>query len=382
MRRERSKAECRRVCALVAAGVAALVLPMSSVAQGTPTVRTVLTGYGAVGYGTTVGAGDTDNNFNGFISLVPLAQIEENVLIEAEVELELEGSATNVVLEHVEAHYLGFDRWQVTAGKFHLPIGVWSHSNWTNKMPTPPLLYQDTHGDAASEALMPIPFDLGVKATWTIPITEGWRTSATAWASQGPTGTFGGGHTHETGEEDDHTHDEGAQPDAPLMQIGANYEDNNSDKMLGLRFRAASMGGLTVQASAFRGAYDDAGSLDLRGANLGVVWTPASGSRRPLELKGEVTWLEEEYAHDGAEETVDLSGYYLQASRRFGDWEPVARWSQLSRTVAGEGILIPRRRQLALGLNYWISPSVPVKVAYHMEPDGTDGLFIEWAMGF
>jgi len=358
-----------------AANLAVASSPTWLAAQEPPTVRSILTGYGAVGYSANVESDDLENGFNGFVSLVPLAQVHEDVLVEGELEFELEENATNVVLEHIEVHYLGFDRVQLKAGKFHLPIGVWSHTNWTNKMPTPPLLYEDTHGDAAADALMPIPFDLGAMATWTPSLLDGWRTSGSLWVSQGPFGTFGGGHTHDG---------EPAPPegDAPLLALGGNYFDNNSDKMVGVNLRAASKGGVTVQGSAFRADYDDAGDLGIIGGNLGLVWAPLSGSDPLFELKGEVSVIDQEYVLDGAVESVALEGYYLQLSRRLGSWEPVARWSDLPRSVAGSTILIPKRRQLAVGLNHWLTPSVPIKAAYQWELDRDDEFIIEWAVGF
>lgn len=346
-------------------------------AQEPPTVRSILTGYGAVGYHMDVESDDTPNDFTGFVSIVPLAQIHEDILVEAELEFELEENTTNVVLEHIEVHYLGFDRLQLRAGKFHLPIGVWSHTNWTNKMPTPPLLYEDTHGAATGgDALMPIPFDVGVMASWTPSIVEGWRTSGNLWVSQGPNGTFGAGHTH-NGEPA--PTEEG---DAAFLALGGNYFDNNSDKMVGLTLNAASAGGLTLKGSGFRARYDDAGDLGVLGGNLALTWSPLRGADPLFELKAEVTAIDQEFLLNGTEESVTLEGYYVQLSRRLGEWEPVIRWSDLPRSVAGETVLVEKRNQLAMGLNYWITPSVPVKVAYQYELDRNDQFFIEWAVGF
>lgn len=372
---------CRRFprgLVLLLALASAVLAPTSLAAQESPTVRTLLSGYGAIGYSSTI-EGDLAHDFTAFTSLVPLASIGSDILVEGEIELGLHGGETLVVLEHAEVHYLGFDRVKFRAGKFHLPFGMWMHTNWTNKMPTPPLLYQDTHGEAAAGALMPIPFDVGAMGTWTIPLLDGWRTSAAAWVSQGPRPGTAGGHTHDGEEEDPETE---PASDAPPLAYGSNYEDNNADKMVGLRFRAVSAGGLTVQASGYRAAWDEAGDLGISGANLSVVWAPRSGAQPMFELRGEGTFLHQEYLHHGAVESVDFGGHYLQVSRRLGDFEPVVRWSRLPRAVAGHGPLVERRRQLAFGLNYWISPSVPVKAAYHWERDRPDAFFIEWAVGF
>lgn len=348
-----------------------------------PTVRSLLTGYGAVRYGAGPW-GDLDHDFTATMSLVPLFQIDEDILVEGEVELDLHDGETLVVLEHAEVHYLGFERVQLKAGKFHLPFGLWSHTNWVNHMPTPPLLYEDAHGAPASEALLPILFDLGAMARWNIPLSDGWRTSASFWVSQGPrVGSVE--HTHDEGGD---AHDGGGEAheepesDAPPLAYGSNYEDNNSDKMTGLQLRAVSAGGVTLQASGFRAAYDDAGDLRVAGANAALRWAPPDGPLRLLDLRAEWTVLEQEYLHHEELESVTYEGYYLQASRRIRRFEPVARWSHLPGAIAGHGPVVERRRQLALGMNYWISPSVALKGAFQWDLDTADELFLEWAVGF
>lgn len=349
------------------------------VAQGGPTIRSVLTGYGAVGYAS--GPDESlEHGFTASASLVPLFGVENDVLVAGEIELGLHDGQTLVALEHAEFHYLGLERVQLSAGKFHVPFGVWMHANWINRMPTPPLLYEDTHGEPATRGLLPILFDVGAMARWTAPLAEGWRTSAAFWVSQGPR-PGAGGHTHGgSGEEGEEEH--APAPDAPRLTYGSNYEDNNSDKMTGLQFRAVSAGGLTLQASGFRAAYDDAGDLGIRGLNASAIWAPRAGPLRLFDVRGEGVLLRQEYLHHEETETVRYGGYYLQVSRRIRSFQPVVRWSHLPEAIAGHGPLVERRRELALGVNYWISPSVPVKAAYQWALDGTDGLFIEWAVGF
>lgn len=343
-----------------------------------PTVRSLLTGYGSVGYSSTT-AGDLAHDFGASVSLVPLFGIEEDVFVEGELELGLHGGETLVVLEHAEVHYLGFERVQLKAGKFHVPFGVWMHTSWVNRMPTPPLLYEDTHGEAPTRALLPILFDVGAMARWTVPLAEGWRTSLAFWVSQGPRAGEGG-HTHDAEEEEEP--ENGPASDAPPLAYGSNHEDNNTDKMTGAQLRLVSAGGLTFQASGFRAAWDEAGDLGVSGLNVSLIWAPRRGPLRLVDLRGEGVLLDQEFLHHEEVETVGYGGYYLQASRRFGPYEPVVRWSHLPRAVAGHGPLVEKRRQLAVGLNYWISPSVPLKAAYHRELDGPDGIVIEWAVGF
>ncbi len=348
--------------------------PASVAAQErAPTVRGLLTGYASVTYSAEPEE-DFHNNFTAAISPLLLYQVGDDILFEGEADLELEEGATSVHVEHAQIHYLGLDRLQLTAGMFHVPFGIWHHASWINRMPTPPLLYQDTHGGPPHDALLPILFDVGVMARANVPLFDGWTTSATVWVSQGPSDEIVG--HHEEGDPN--------APDPVVAPIGygANFEDNNSDKMLGLQLRTVAPSGLTVQASGFRASYDHDGNLGVYGANLALIWAPGSHERPLFDLRGEFVLLGQEYEDAGAVETVNHGGYYVQLSRRVDGFEPIVRWSQLPQSVAAGEVVLEARRQLAIGMNYWVTPSVPVKAAYNVEPDGTDSIFLEWSVGF
>lgn len=371
---------CVKSALTVLALTAFTALP-GSAQESPPTVRGVLTGYGAFGY-TAVTDGDLGNNFTALLAPVTLFQVGEDLLVEGEIEIELEGNVTEVHLEHAQVHYLGFENVQFTAGMGHMPFGFWKHANWVNKMPAAPVLFEDTHGFPATDNLMPIFFDLGLKAETNFQLADGWMGTASAWVSQGPAPGDPAGHTHGGEPADGHAHDHGPTSSVPALGYGGNFSDNNSDKMVGARFRAVSSGGLIFQGSGFRAKYDEAGDLGIRGLNGAVAWAPGDGPVPRFDLRVEGTILDQEFRGPGGVESVDYGGYYVQLSRRFGDFEPVVRWGQLPRTVAGGGVVVPKRRQLALGLNYVLSPSVPVKLAYHLEDDREDSFLIEWAVGF
>lgn len=379
--RERSLRPARAAAAIFAIALT-LLGPRALAAQRAGSgIRGLLTGYAAAGYSASDAGGELRNDFTGLLAPVLLFDVGEDVLLEGEIELGLHDGETLVVLEHIQLHYLGFESVQLRAGRFHLPIGVWNHTNWVNKLPTPPLLYQDTHGEPASGALMPIPFDVGAMGRWTLPV-DGWRTSAALWISQGPRPGVAGGH-HDEGGEAGQGH-EAPAADAPALAWGSNYEDNNPDKMVGLRLRTVSgpRTGLTLQASGFRSRYDAAGELALSGANVSLIWAPGGPGTPTFELRAEGTVLREEFLHHEVTESVRSGGYYVQASRRIGPIEPVVRWSHLPRADAGHAPLVERRRQLALGVIYWMGASVPVKAAFNGELDGADTFHLEWAVGF
>lgn len=340
-----------------------------------PSVRGVLSGYGAITF-TARPDRDFRNDFTATFSPLVLQQVGDDILFEAELDLELAEADTEIHLEHAQVHYLGLEYLQITAGMFHLPFGIWMHPSWVNRMPTPPLLYQDTHGAPSDDALLPILFDVGVMAKLAVPLFSGWMTSVALWVTQGPSDGIPA-HVHGDGDPTTEPHS-----DAPRLGYGANFEDNNSDKMVGVQLRAVSAGSLTLHGSGFRAAYDEAGDLGVYGLNLSMIWTPTLGPLGRLDVRGEGILLGQEYEEADVVESVNSGGYYVQVARRLGALEPVARWSQLPQAIAGEGPLVETRRQLALGLNYWFGPSVPVKAAYHLELDGADAVFLEWAVGF
>ncbi len=340
--------------------------------QAPSAVRGLLTGYASVWYSAEAEK-DFHNDFTATISPMLLYQVGDDILFEGEMDLELHGDETELHLEHAQVHYLGLERLQVTAGMFHVPFGIWHHASWINRMPTPPLLYQDTHGAPPEGALLPILFDVGVMARANLPRVGGWNTSVAAWVSQGP--TDGGGH-HGPPDPND------PEPVVARVGIGNNFEDNNSDKMVGLQLRSIAPGGFTVQASGFRAKWDHHGELDMYAANLSLIWSPGMHAVPLFDLRGEGVLIGQEYEDGGAVETVRYGGYYFQLGRRLGGWEPVLRWSQLPQSTAAGEVVLDGRRQLAIGLNYWITPSVPLKAAYNVELDGTDSLYLEWSVGF
>lgn len=337
--------------------------------------RGLVTGYARFGYDA-LPNDEFPNDFTAEISPTFLYLVGDDLLFEAETTFELEEAATTTHLEHAMVHYLGFERVQITAGMMMLPFGIWMHPAMVNKMPNPPLLYEDTHGAPAHEGLLPILFDVGVMATVNLPVADRWSTSGTVWVSQGP--------SDEIPEDHGDAEPEGPEPDAPRLGYGASFEDNNSDKMVGLMLRAVSPFGVTVQGSGFRAKYDAAGEFGVYGLNLSLQWYPG-GHEQPLFMfRGEGILLGEEYfeAGTGRKSTANSGGYYIQVSRRLATFEPVVRWSQLPQSISGPGVLVEGRRRLALGLDYWFSPSVPLKAAYQVELDGQDSIFLEWAVGF
>lgn len=383
-------------------------LPFATVSRAsaqddTPTrgaVSAVLAGYGTANYGGTF-ADSYAHDFSTSISPILLFGAGEDVLFEAEFEFGLEGDQTTTTLEYAQLDYLGFERFQFSFGKFLLPFGVFGeriHPSWINKMPTMPSLYGHAHGGVAEGALLPIMSDLGVMGRANLGLGRRTHLDVSVYVTQGPMildeeglidgeGDDGHAHARVVGTIPGAPGHDGAEEPAaaavaegleiPTVAFGVTTADNNQNKMLGARIGFVATPGFEVYLSGFHAMYDPGDFMDYTGGNLTVEWR-----RGGTELRGEAVLLRQEFRNDDAFDTFEQAGYYLQAARRFGDLEPVIRWSQLLDGKVGGAVARPGRDELALGVNYWVSSSVPLKIAYAVVPDFDDRVLIQWAFGF
>lgn len=373
----------------------------------------VLAGYGSADYGG-VFADEYQHDFTASVSPIMLFQMGSDFLFEAELEFGLSGELTTTTLEYAQIDYLGFERFQVVAGKFLLPFGLFSkryHPTWINKLPTTSLLYGHAHGGVAEGALLPIMSDAGLMVQTKQPLSDGLDLQAVVWATQGPVaiaheeesgedGAAGGGHTHAVAPPGGSATDTPprVQPamrapgiatnpvrvaqvgpaEVPDVGFGVAFTDNNQNKMVGARVGVVSGSSFEIYGSGFHAMYDANNYLDLTGFNAAFAARPG-----PVELRGEGILLRQELEHeDGVFETLDRWGYYLQVSRRSGSIEPVVRWSHLPQVDLEDQTVRSEKRRLAIGTNYWLAPSIPLKLSYSINMDGNDALYLQWAYGF
>ena len=331
----------------------------------------VLGGYGT----TTYEAAATNafpNDFGVSVSPVMLFTMGQDLLFETELEFGLNGVATTTGLEYAQIDYLGFENVQIIAGKFLVPFGVFGerlHPTWINKLPTGPVLYGHAHGGVAEEGLLPVLSDAGLMMRWAKPLGGRLQLDFSGYVTQGP----------RLGEEEEE--DEGGmeadEEFAPPVAFGVSFEDNNQDKMIGGRIGLVHGSSFEVYLSGFRADYDDEGVLDYKGGAFSIEWR-----RGPFEFRGEGVATRQEFVGDGVVEQLKRTGYYAQVSRRFGAIEPVARFGDLADgTIAGE-VATEGHHELALGLNYWLRATVPVKVAWEFHQNDDDRIYVQWAYGF
>lgn len=373
---------------LVRLAVAAMLA--LAAAPATPLHAQTQNGFLLVGYGSAkwsaTGSDPFTNDFTASVSPLILYTVGDDLLFETELEFGLEGATTETTLEYAQIDYLGFDRFQLTAGKLLLPFGVFGerlHPSWINKLPTKPLVFGAGHGGGAAESLLPVLSDAGLSVRFKQPFASVWSLNLSGYVTQGPT-TGAGGHDEEPAmalipaglqmaEEG-----VGEESPAPPLMFGAAFGDNNSNKMLGGRIGLVRGGMFEIYASGLRAKYDEESVLDYSAAALSAEYR-----RGGFELRGEAVLTRQEFEHEHDEfETLGRSGFYIQASRRSGSWEPVVRWSSVSDAKVDGAAVAEGHDELAIGLDYWLAASVPLKFAWDFHPDRDDTFTIQWAFGF
>lgn len=337
-------------------------------------------GFVIAGYGSTTYEGVTEgvyrNDFSASVSPVLLYSKGSDVLFEAELEFGLTGDATSTTLEYAQIDYLGFENVQFIAGKFLLPFGVFGerlHPTWINKLPTMPIVFGHAHGGVAEGSLLPILADAGFMMRWTQSMGSAWSLDFSGYVTQGP----------RLAEEEGDGHDHGLETSnpfseiAPQVALGVAFADNNRNKMFGGRLGVVNGGSFEMYASGFHSMYDADDYLDYYAAALSAEWR-----RGGLEVRGEGVRVWQEFQELDAFDTLKKTGFYVQSSYRIGSWEPVARWGRLNDATVDAGAVVDGHDEVALGLVYWIDPTLPVKAAWEFHEGRADEFAIQWAFGF
>lgn len=350
----------------------AIVFTVTPVAAQT-THNVVLTGYGTSQYAGVFGDSFT-SGFSSSVSPVILYSMGSDFLFETEIEFELEEGATSTQLEYAQLDYLGFEHVQLVAGKFLLPFGVFGerlHPTWVNKLPTMPVLFGHGEGGMPHDALLPILSDVGAMFRWSAPVGSGWAMNFSGYVTQGP--SIG---EHE--EADGGTTMEEEESPAPPIAWGVAFEDNNANKLIGGRLGLVKGPSFEGYVSGFRGSYDPDQRFDVTGAALSLELR-----EKGFQVRTEGVLLNQDFENDlGGIDALKRSGFYIEASRRAGAWEPVVRWGRLADATVDGNAVMEGRNTLALGLDYWFAPMIPLKLAYVVADGRDDSFVLQWAFGF
>lgn len=341
----------------------------------------LITGYTFAGFSA---RHHEDTTFSAGISPIFLWKIGDRILIEAEPEFDLESEEgegkTNVNLEYADISFVLNDYMTLRGGLFLTPFGQFPeriHPAWINKLPDFPLVYKEEGGL--------VPFSsLGFELRGAFPV-HSMKFNYALYVANGPqlrTDSADGAGTLE----------------------GGNFDDNNSNKMLGGRIGFLPLPELEIGYSIQGGEAGGEGfhgvNFLLQGVDLAYVkdFEPIKGT---VELRAEWVWSDVDtatYDPDGSLGFGPLryrnrrNGGYVQlayrptkvSSKLLRDFEFVGRYDRID--VPKQASESGDEQRFTIGLNYWIGPSAVIKAAYQLDDrevgSGHSGFLLQGAVGF
>ena len=317
--------------------------------------RFVLTGWGAGSYEWQ--RNENTSTFKATVAPILLYRVTDRVLFEVEPEFELsDDGETEVNLEYAQADIFLNRYATFVGGKWLLPFGEFIqqlHPAWINKLVTFPLPFrEDEEG-----GLLPFS-DVGAQVRGGARLfgREGTNLDYTLFISNGPR--------------------------FESADVGARFETNNVDPNRGKGFGArlallhapatGRFGNLKVGASTYDGKWDEDDDLWFTSWGIDAVYRLDE-----LELRGEYLQTRREMPSGITRDRRE--GWYVQGAYKLARlrlphvsrMELVARYSGLNQRAvtedAAEEGLVPHPRQVAVGLDYWLTPSVVGKLEYDRE---------------
>jgi len=336
--------------ALLAAG------PLSGQQSGptriVPTNAVLITGYGTVGftYRPAKGEGAVPSAFQTGISPIFLFQFQDRILFEAELEFELEEGVTATNLEYAQADIMVSDNLVLVIGKSLLPFGIFGeriHPSWINKMATAPPLFGHGGTGFGAPPVLGIPRDVGFVARASFPAGP---------VQIGLNGFVTNGFQAEEHAEEGEEEEEGEIPEVGLL---ASSEDITNQKMFGGRVDVVLAPWAEINISSFSGTYDARDRLYMTGFDVA-----GELRRNGFEFRGEYVRTRQDFETNVGISDQVRSGFYSQLSYRDGAWEPVLRYTKIFDNEIDGETEISAAAQTAIGVSYWINPSVAVMSSF------------------
>ena len=320
----------------------------------------LLAGYGAAGFTARHGH---DSFFTASLNPIFLWKLNDRLLFEAELELELEGGATTTILEYVQASYLLNDYMTIGVGKFLNPTNYfveYQHPAWINKLPDRPL--------AVYDGLMPESM-LGVQIRGAIPLGStkleyaAFVANAPRLVTDGDLSGIGTLEFDNFDNADGHISYGGHVGFLPIPQIEVGY---------GIQHSGVGPRNNTVNAN-------------LQSVDLNIV-DDSELLKGLINFRMQWIWSQVgsfTYDADSAEGFGPITfsnhrnGGYAQLSYRpsrvdnfLKDFEPVVRFDDLTQRNTPGGF---DEKRWTFGLNYWLTPSTVIKLAYEVDSKNGGG---------
>jgi hypothetical protein len=314
-----------------------------------------------------------------------LWELNDRLLFEGQLEFSLQDdeqgnqSSTETSLEFADMTYLLNDYMTVGAGKFLVPFGIFNerlHQDWINKLPDRPLIYSDEQGIVQESGV-------GAFIRGAVPsCSTQWNYAL--YIDNGPSLIT-----------DD--------PDNYGNLDLDNDTDTNHNKTVGGRLGFLPIPALEVGYSAQVGEINPSNFENVNMFTQGFDITykrQVESLRGDIDLRTEWVWTDisnATYDPTGANGGPfrfdnDRSGYYMQAAYRptladekiLRNFEFVLRYDSL--TVPHDAPGSADEHRWTPGIDYWITPSAVVKVAYQFdETSGSqdrNAFMLQAAMGF
>ena len=292
---------------------------------------------------------------------------ENKILWEAELEVVVEENGeTEIGLEYTTVDWFLNDNLTLIAGKFLSPIGNFRqnlHPSWINKLPSAPPGFG--HDGAA-----PIS-EVGVQLRGVAPLGNS-RLNYAFFLGNGPK-------------------IEGEDGEIHAIEAEGFASDPDDEKVFGGRVAFLPIPSLELAVSGATGdaAVVEDDGIDVEGdpkRGYQVLGFDASYQWKNLDLRGE--YVKQEVDPNPlsiAPEGGVWETWYAQAAYKFADgkWEGVARYTDFQSPHADD-----TQEQLALGINYLITPSAFLKFGYESnkgepgEITDADRLILQIAYGY
>jgi hypothetical protein len=346
------------------------------------TTKITITGVGFAGFEALHGSKST---FNAGFNPVFLWQPTDRLFFEAQLELGLEGNETSLALEYATLFYTVNDYVTIGAGRFLTPFGTFSerlHQAWINKLPDNPFAFDD--GGITPEGTM------GVEIRGAFALGETSKVMYAVYAGNSP------------------------RLETQTTDAGILFDDNLTDvkdrKVVGARLGVLPIPELEIGYSFLTGrvgdsvaGFTDIGAMWMHGPDLGYV-RDSDLLQGTISVFAQWAWSSVERTTYGPSADLPVpfnfsnrrSGGYVQTSYRpskvessfLKNLEAVIRYDVLNRPQGAPDPVDDRR--WTLGLDYWMTPSAVLKVAYEWDkksdPTGpatnANGVLVQFAMGF
>lgn len=316
-----------------------------------------LAGYATADYTATNESGSSDSFGGGKFAPIFLVSYRDLISFEGELELSTNSEGeTDTELEFANLNVTVNDWLTLTAGKFLSPIGDFQqhqHPDWINKLPDRPAGFVE---DGGTEPLS----DVGIMARGAFPVGSMMMDYA-VFVGNGP----------RLAEEAD----EGVK----LEGFGS---DDNGNKSVGGRIGIRPVPYLSLGVSAMTAKIkgNSGAGGNVTSGDYNVFALDAAFTRGNWDVRGEYIWAHLDSLMTAPEptdttEVIPASAWraaYVQAAYRLAGvtknpilarLEPVIRYSRFQ--VSGfEDFKINEEDRWSVGLNYWITPSSVVKLAY------------------